>query len=175
MRLKPLLITLIGLVLAASAQAQWKWRDAKGNVQYSDRPPPPGTLDKDVLQRPAAASRNVVVVPVMPVMPVGQAASAASAPAPRPAASAPTKAEQEAAARQKQEQDRDAAKQKEEERRLAAQRRENCSRAQAGLRDLQSGTRITRTNEKGERVFMDEAQIAAEVARARDVVSSECR
>jgi hypothetical protein len=73
------------------------------------------------------------------------------------------------------EQDRDAAKQKEEERRLAAQRRENCSRAQAGLRDLQSGTRITRTNEKGERVFMDEAQIAAEVARARDVVSSECR
>jgi hypothetical protein len=172
MRLKPLLITLIGLVLAASAQAQWKWRDAKGNVQYSDRPPPPGTLDKDILQRPAAASRNVVVVPVTPV---GQAASAASAPAPRPAASAPTKAEQEAAARQKQEQDRDAAKQKEEERRLAAQRRENCSRAQAGLRDLQSGTRITRTNEKGERVFMDEAQIAAEVARARDVVSSECR
>jgi hypothetical protein len=169
MRLKPLLITLIGLVLAASAQAQWKWRDAKGNVQYSDRPPPAGTLDKDILQRPAAATRNVVIVPV------GQAASAASAPAPRPAASAPTKAEQDAAARQKQEQDREAAKQKEDERRLAAQRRENCSRAQAGLRDLQSGTRITRTNEKGERVFMDEAQIAAEVARARDVVSSECR
>jgi|EndMetStandDraft_4_1072995.scaffolds.fasta_scaffold338894_2 type IV secretory pathway VirB10-like protein len=168
MRHKPLFIALIGLVLAASAHAQWKWRDAKGNVQYSDRPPPPGTLDKDILQRPAAASRNVVIVPA------GQPASAAAS-APKPAASAPTKAEQDAAARAKQEQDKEAAKQKEEERRVAAQRRENCSRAQAGLRDLQSGTRITRTNDKGERVFMDEAQIAVEVARARDVISSECR
>ncbi|KQY88357.1 DUF4124 domain-containing protein [Pelomonas sp. Root1444] len=170
MRHKPLFIALIGLVLAASAHAQWKWRDAKGNVQYSDRPPPPGTQDKDILQRPVAASRSVVIVPA------GQpAAASAAASAPRSAASGPTKAEQDAAARAKQEQDKDAAKQKEEERRVAAQRRENCSRAQAGLRDLQSGTRITRTNDKGERVFMDEAQIATEVARARDVISSECR
>lgn len=166
MRHKPLLIALVGLVLAASAHAQWKWRDAKGNVQYSDMPPPPGTPDKDILQRPANAARSIVVVPV------GQAASAAEA---KPAASGPTKAEQDAAARQKQDQDREAAKQREEERRAAAARRENCQRAQSNLRDLQSGVRITRTNDQGERVYMDDAQRQAEVERARQVVTSECK
>jgi hypothetical protein len=169
MRHKSLFVALIGLVLAASAQAQWKWKDAQGKVQYSDRPPPAGTPDKDILQRPAAATRNVVVVPA------GQPASAASAPPARPAASAPTRAEQDAAARQKQEQDREQNKQKEEERRLAAERRENCSRAQAALRDLQSGVRITRTNEQGERVYMEDAQRRAEIERASKVVSSECK
>lgn len=168
MRHLPVLFALIGLVLATSAQAQWKWRDAKGNVQYSDMPPPAGVAEKDILQRPPGARPLIVVTPI------GAAASAAAS-APKPAASAPSKAELEAAARQKQEQDKDAARQKEEERRAAAQRRENCSRAQASLRDLQSGTRITRTNEKGERVYMDEAQIGAEVARTRDLITSECR
>lgn len=165
--LRPVLLALLCLAAAGAAQAQWKWRDAKGNVQYSDIPPPAGTPEKDILQRPYASKPAIVVAPV------GAAASAASAP--RPAASAPTKAELEAAARQKQEQDGQAAKQKEEERRIAAQRRENCARAQANLRDLQSGQRLTRTNEKGERVFMDEAQIAAEVNRARDLITSECK
>ncbi|PTT80269.1 DUF4124 domain-containing protein [Pelomonas sp. HMWF004] len=156
--------------MIGSAEAQWKWRDAKGNVQYSDMPPPAGTADKDVLQRPAGA-RSLVQV-----MPVGGPASAASAAsAPLAAASAPTKAEQEAAARKKQEKDQQAAKQKEEERRMAEKRRENCQRAQAGMRDLQSGTRITRMNDRGERVYMDESQIAAETARVRDLVTSECR
>lgn len=168
MRHKPLLIAFVGLVFALSAQAQWKWKDARGNVQYSDLPPPPGTPDKDILQRPPTAARPTIIV-----APPGLPASAA--PAPKPAASMPTKAELDAAARQKQEQDGQAAKQKEEERKLAEQRRENCTRAQANLRDLQSGQRLTRTNEKGERVFMDQTQIAAEVARARDIVTSECR
>lgn len=163
--LRPALVALLCLAVAGAAQAQWKWRDARGNVQYSDMPPPPGTPEKDILQRPYAARPNIIVAP-----PGAQAASA-----PKPAASGPTKAELEAAARQKKEQDSEAAKQKEEERRLAERRRENCARAQANLRDLQSGQRITRTNDKGERVFMDEAQIAAEVNRARDLITSECK
>jgi hypothetical protein len=158
---------LLCLAAAGAAQAQWKWRDARGNVQYSDMPPPAGTPDKDVLQRPAAARPTIIVS--LP----GAAASAASAAS--PAASAPTKAEQEAAARAKQERDTQAAKQKEDEKRVAAVRRENCQRAQGQLRDLQGGGRITRTNEKGERVFMDETQIAAEINRARDLITSECK
>ncbi|MBI3350378.1 MAG: DUF4124 domain-containing protein [Burkholderiales bacterium] len=168
MRHKPLVFALILIALAGTAQAQWKWRDAKGNVQYSDLPPPLGTPDKDILQRPPAPARPTIIV-----APPGVPASAATAQ--RPAASGPTKAEQDAAARQKQEQDKDTAKQKEEERRMAEQRRENCARAQANLRDLQSGTRLTRTNDKGERVFMEQAQIAAETSRARDLITSECR
>lgn len=165
---KPLLIALIGLIVATAAQAQWKWRDAKGNLQYSDMPPPAGTPDKDILQRPYAARPTIVVAPA------GQAASAGAS-APQAAASAPTKAELEAAARQKKEQDGEAAKRKEEERRVAEQRRENCARAQANLRELQNGQRLTRTNDKGERVYMEQGQIAGEVSRTRDIITSECR
>jgi len=164
--LRQALLALLCLAAAGAAQAQWKWKDAKGNVQYSDMPPPAGTPEKDILQRPYVAKPTIIVAPP-------GAASAASAPP--PAASAPTKAEQEAAARQKQERDTQATKQKEEEKRMAAVRRDNCVRAQAQLRELQSGVRITRTNEKGERVYMDETQIAAEVSRARDLITSECR
>lgn len=167
MRHKPLLIALVGLLLAASAHAQWKWRDAKGNVQYSDMPPPAGTPEKDILQRPPGARPTIVVSP--PPSP------ASAAPAPTRPASAPTKAEQDAAARQKREQDGAAAKQKEEEQRIAAIRRDNCARAQSNMRELQSGTRMTRTNDKGERIFLDEAQLAAELARTRDTITSECR
>lgn len=167
MRRKALLLAVICLAATSVAQAQWKWRDAKGNVQYSDLPPPPGTPDKDVLQRPANARQTIVVAP--PATP-GSAASA-----PQAVASAPTKAEQDAKARQKLDEDQQATKKKDEERRAAEQRRENCSRAQANLRDLQSGMRITRTNEKGERVYMDETQINAEVQRARGLITSECR
>ena len=162
------LLALLCLCIAGAAQAQWKWRDARGNVQYSDLPPPAGTPDKDILQRPPAPVRPTIVVGIP-----GSPASAASAP--RPAASAPSKAEQEATARAKKDQDSQAARQKEEERKLAEQRRDNCLRAQANLRDLQSGTRLTRTNDQGERVFMDEGQIAAEMNRARDLITSECR
>jgi hypothetical protein len=168
MQHKLLIAALIAIGLAAPAQAQWKWRDAQGKVQYSDRPPPSGTPEQDVLQRPANATRTITVVPV------GQAAAAAAS-APRPATSTPTKAEQDAAARDKQAQDREAAKQKEAERQQAELRRQNCARAQANLRELQSGTRITRTNEQGERVFMDDAQRQAEVERARGLITSECR
>jgi hypothetical protein len=167
MRHKPLFIALIGLLLAASAQAQWKWRDAKGLVQYSDMPPPAGTPDKDILQRPQAPARNVVI------QATGQPAPAASAP--QPAGSAPTKAEQDAAARQKQDQDKLAAKHKEDEARAADLRRENCGRAQAYMRDLQSGSRLTRTNEQGERVYVDDAQRQTEVERARQAMTESCR
>ncbi|HVL07616.1 MAG TPA: DUF4124 domain-containing protein, partial [Burkholderiaceae bacterium] len=38
----PALFAVMGLALApASAEAQWKWRDAQGRLVYSDVPPPP--------------------------------------------------------------------------------------------------------------------------------------
>jgi len=50
---------MAALVLCAlPAQAQWKWRDAAGHVQYSDLPPPSGTPEKDILGRPAAQQRR---------------------------------------------------------------------------------------------------------------------
>ena len=159
-------LALLLLALAFPAQAQWKWRDAGGKIQYSDLPPPNGTPDKDILQRP------VGVKPLVVIQPFG-ATVAASAPAPAP--SGPSKAELEREAKQKK-QDQDAmAKQKEEERKLALQRRENCGRAQANMKMLQDGVRLTRANEKGESVPLDERQRAEEIQRTRNVMTSECR
>lgn len=33
-------LLVLGIVLAGSAHAQWKWRDASGLIHYSDQPPP---------------------------------------------------------------------------------------------------------------------------------------
>jgi membrane protease subunit (stomatin/prohibitin family) len=106
------------------------------------------------------------------VAPPGSAASAAARSA--RVASGPSKAEQEAAAREQQQQKQQAARQKEEEQRLAAQRRDNCARAQASMRDLQSGIRLTRTNEQGERVFLDDSQRRRTGAHA-PAADLECR
>jgi hypothetical protein len=166
---RPLSIAALGLLmlaLALPAQAQWKWRDNAGKIQYSDLPPPNGTPEKDILQRPAGLKQFVVIQPV-------GAAAAASAPA--LVASGPSKAELDQQAKQKQ-QDQDAlAKQKEEERKLALQRRDNCTRAQGNLKLLQDGVRLTRANDKGESVPLDERQRAEEMQRTRSLMSSECR
>ena len=69
---RTLCLLLLILPLLALAQTQWKWRDAQGRVQYSDRPPPAGTADKDILARPPGAQQSRVIQ----VLPVGQAPSA---------------------------------------------------------------------------------------------------
>ncbi len=159
-------LALLLLALAFPAQAQWKWRDAGGKIQYSDLPPPNGTPEKDILQRPAGLKPLIVVRPFgTPV--------AASAPA--PVASGPSKAELDQQAKQKQQEQDVAAKQKEEERKLALQRKDNCSRAQDNLKLLQDGVRLTRANAKGENVVLDERQRADEIQRTRGVMTSECR
>jgi hypothetical protein len=42
------------------------------------------------------------------------------------------------------------------------------------MRTLDSGVRIARTNEKGEREFLDDKARAQEVQRTRDALASEC-
>jgi hypothetical protein len=162
-RLALLLAALLGASLALPAAAQWKWRDRAGQTQYSDLPPPQGTADKDILQRPnSGALRNAPVVPVA-------AASAASAP---PLGAKGVEPELEAK-RKKQEQEQ-ADKVKAEQQHIAAVKAENCQRARSQARTLESGVRIARTNEQGEREILDDKQLAAETKRARDVMASDC-
>ena len=160
-------VGLLTLCLSVPAHAQWKWKDAAGKVQYSDLAPPPGTPDKDILQRPAGQKLQVFVIP-----PAGSASAAA---APAPVASGPSKADQDAQARQKQQEQEQAANQKEQVAKQAQQKRENCSRAQDNLKMLQDGVRINRLNEKGERVILDDAQRAEEMRRTQGTIASECR
>lgn len=159
-----LLAVMLGLALAGPAAAQWKWRDGKGQVQYSDLPPPQGTPDKDILQRPNGGALRAAPAPTP------AAASAASAPPLVPKGSEP-----ELEAKRKKLEQEEAEKKKAEEQRIAAVKADNCTRARSQLRTLESGVRIARTNDKGEREILDDRQLAAEQKRARDVMASDCK
>ena len=63
----------------------------------------------------------------------------------------------------------------EPEQSLAEQRRDNCVRAQENMKLLQDGVRLTRNNEKGEPIVIDDRQRAEEIQRTRSVIDSECR
>lgn len=153
------------LALPDAALAQWKWRDANGVTQYTDRPPPPGTPDNQILTRPAAARAPKVV-----------STSPSTASAPDAKASAPAKSgDPELEAKRKKAEEQKAAERKAEEDKQAKVRSDNCERARGYERSLQSGQRIVRTNEKGEREVLDDTGRAEEMQRTREAIDSNCR
>lgn len=170
-----LFVALLGSALALPAVAQWKWRDRNGQTQYSDMPPPPGIAEKDILLRPASAQRLTATATAS----ISAAASAGSA---DPAASAgrgnglaPKSTEPELEAKRKQAEQAEADKRKADEARIAATKADNCGRARAELRTLDSGQRIARIDQKGERRIIDDATRAEETRRAQGAVASNCQ
>lgn len=163
---RALALTALTLALLAPlAQAQqWMWRDKDGRVTASDRPPPRDIADKDILQRPVPETRRVASI-----APVASAASGVAPPA------APTALEREVQARKKAAEAEQAAKGKADEERNAARKAENCRNARSNLATLESGVRVARTNDKGEREFLEDASRTEEMRRAREVIASDCR
>jgi hypothetical protein len=155
------------LLLAGPADAQWKWRDARGQTHISDIPPPRDVPDKDVLQRPSASTRQAPAP-----APSASAASASSA-----ASAAPAKASVDPALeeRRRQAQQQQAARSKAEEDKLAAARKENCQRARDHLATLDSGLRIARVKPDGTREILDDQQRAQETQRTRQAIAADCR
>jgi hypothetical protein len=159
------LTAVIGATLALPAAAQWKWRDANGHTQYSDTPPPPSVADKDILQRPAsanaAAARRTIPAASEPV------AAASAPPAP--------KVDSELEAKRKKTEQDVADKKKADDAKTAEARAANCARAKTQMRSLESGVRISRTNDKGEREFLDDKARAQEIDRTREIMTSDCK
>lgn len=156
--------TLLASCLALPAHAQWKWRDKDGRVTASDLPPPREVLDKDIIARPPVPRRTSA----QPAQP----ASAASAPGLAALPKGPL--EREVEARKRAVEQDVAAKAKLEEDRLRVQRAENCRRARGQLAALDSGQRIARVNDKGEREVIDDKARADEQRQARAVINSDC-
>lgn len=167
MRLLPLKLPRVGALFLASlvmalaapaAHAQWKWRDKTGQVNASDRPPPLEVPEKDILARPTPDARRTA-----------PAASAAAPARPAPAG------DRDLEARKRTAEQEQAAKAKAEEERLTTQRAENCRRARSHLTALESGQRIARITDKGEREVLDDRGRADEMRQARAVIASDCR
>jgi hypothetical protein len=164
MRMKRLSVAIwLTLCLALPASAQlYKWVDANGKVQYSDKPPP-GNIKTEKLREPGPAASP-------------PAAGDGKGGAKKDAAKAGPKtlAEQEQAFKKRQ---LDAAKAEQEEGQKQAEAREkaeNCRRAKAALTSLQIGGRQMRIDEKGQRAFLDDQQIAQEMAKAQQEATAAC-
>ena len=164
-----LLAAALALTLALPVSAQWKWRDKSGQTQYSDLPPPAGVADQDILQRPVVGQRKAPAATAASV-PVSGASGPAAAPLLAAKASEP-----ELEAKRKKAEQEEATQKKAEETRQAAVRAEACTRAQGNLRTFDAGVRVSRTNDKGEREYLDDATRAAEARRAREIITTQCK
>ena len=165
-----LLAAIAVMLLALPAEAQWKWKDKSGHVQYSDLPPPVGTPEQDILGKPGSQKSRVSVIQAVAAgSGVPAAASAAST------ALSPRTVEPELEAKRKKADADVAAKAKAEDAKITAARADNCTRAKAQMATLDSGIRLARANAKGEREFLDDKQRADETKRVRDTIAADCR
>ena len=156
---------MLGALACGTAQAQWKWRDARGQMHTSDLPPPLNVAEKDILDRPADFRRRAP-----------PADKAASAPVPTASASSnQPRTDPELDARRQRAAAEQTAQLRQQEQANAAVRAENCGRARSALAGLESGQRLTRTNAQGEREVLDDKGRADEMMRARAVIASDCR
>jgi hypothetical protein len=159
------------LALAAAgvhAQALWKWRDASGQLHISDTAPPPGTPAKNILSSPPG---GVVPPPALTPKAAGSSAADAAVDAGSAGESALDKKKKAA---DKEKADKDKADRAAIDAKNAAVRKDNCARAQNALQALESGQRIARMNDKGEREFLDDAGRAAETKHAQDAIAANC-
>jgi hypothetical protein len=147
-----ILFSMAAALATAAAAQQYKWVDKDGRTQYGDFPPP--GVKATPLRGPSAP---------------------ASAPAAGAKGGAPlSPAEQEAAFRKRQQDGQKEAEKSALLEREAAAKKENCARAQAYLRSLESGGRISTTDSQGERVYLEDSQIASETAKARKALQENC-
>lgn len=151
----------------ALASGQWKWRDANGSIQYSDRPPPQGTPESAILAKPRASTARIATKPV-------EAASAPVAGS-RAAPAAAKASENELDAKRRKLEEEEKAKQQAEEAQQAKARAENCERAKTYQRTLNDGIRISRTNAKGEREILDDKGRADELRLTQDAIRANCK
>lgn len=165
-----LLLLTVACTWALGASAQWQWLDKDGRKVFSDRPPPQDIPEKSILKQPHG--RPMAPAPVA----AASAADTAPATAAKPAASAAGSGKDKALEEKKaQAEAAEAAKKKAEEQKLAQARAENCKRAREGKATLDSGVRMARTNEKGEREVLDDTQRAAELKRINGIIQSDCK
>jgi hypothetical protein len=155
---KPICLAMLMLFFASGAGAQmYKWLDENGKVRYGDTPPPGAKIS------PVKAPQSGAATPA----PAAGAKDAKSRPL--------TAAEQELAFRKRQADAGKSAEKAEAELRASAQRSEACERTREYLRTLESGQRIARTGPGGERYFLEESQVAQEIAKEQKIQQANCK
>lgn len=179
MKLRIALLCMVLLPILAHAEI-YKWKDKDGKVRYSDVPPPSNTQTESLYGK--KIPRPTGLAPLTPVE--GDATVAANKQkemdkqksmddiAGGDKTGKPLTKEQEAAKRAKDAEEKKKAETlKAEETKV---KQENCKTAQANLKNYMSGGRLVKMNDKGEREYMSDADIAQAREQAQQDVDKYC-
>ncbi len=157
----------LGLALALAGGAvhaqTYRWVDKDGKKRYGDVAPP-GV--KATLVNPPAGGAQPAQAEKGAEAGKGEKGAEKKGPA---VAVSPEQAFRERQLKAKEAQDK-----AEKERLAAEQKKQNCAAAQASLRTLESGRRVSNIDAKGERVVLDESQINARIEVARKTAGESC-
>jgi hypothetical protein len=166
------LVLALAVCLPAIASAQWHWVDRSGHAVFSDQPPPADIPAANIVRQPGNKSRAAAPEPAPAASEVARVA-----PALRLGASGakPTGKEKELLEKKKQAEAAEEEKKKAHEQEVARVQAANCARARQSKTSFDSGARIARTNDKGEREFLNDDQRSAEVRRLEQVIATECK
>jgi hypothetical protein len=147
--MKRIVIVACALVLAPLASAQmYKYVDKDGKTVYTDQPPP-GTDTKQVTV-PSTAIGN--------------------SPAP-----GKTAVQQDKELQKARDKVKEGEKKSEEKEARARAEAERCSSARSAYAQYQLGGRITKLDDKGEKIFLGDDEIDAARERARQQVDQYCK
>lgn len=159
-------MVLVATLSSPSANAQWKWKDENGHTVVSDQPPPNTIPLKNILQAPRERPTAIEASPTNPLAP-----KSAAGPDAKKEEAPKTYADKELEFRKRQKEIADAARKQDEESAKAKAQQERCKTLRGNLAGLESGTRIARPNDKGEREYLDDAQRQAEIDKSRREVA----
>lgn len=148
--MRAITLFILALVWTAASAQVYTWRDASGNIHYSDTPPPGVDAKK---MRPGAQ------------------------PGATPSGGAPVRstAEQDMEFRKRQTEADKARSKAEQDKGDAEDGKRNCEDARKHLNALESGQRMSRLNEAGESIPLDDEMRAQEIEKARKSVQSWCK
>jgi hypothetical protein len=142
------------------ALAQWVWKDDQGHTVYSDQAPPSSVPLSRILKQPGRSA------------PPAAASDDASK---DDAAKVKSVADQDLDFKKRQKDSADAAKKSADEGERKRALAEHCTSERQNLSQLQSGTRLQRTDDQGNRYFVDDATRAADLQRAQSDLSKNCQ
>jgi hypothetical protein len=154
-------------LLPLSALAQWQWIDKGGRRVFSDQAPPADVPAKNILKGPKGKPMPTSVEEAGPATAASTAAAASSAPK-------VSGRDKDLEARKKQADAAEAEKKKAAEREVEQAKAENCKRAKESKSNYDSGVRLSRMNEKGEREILDDSQRATESRRLGEIIARDC-
>ena len=142
-----ILAAALATALPASAQQLYKYVDKDGRTVYSDTPP------------------------------VNAASKAIAAPPPPPSGSTASKSavDRDKELEKTRKEAREKADKTDKTAKAAEDREHACSQAKTSYATFADGGRVYTYNEKGERVFMDDAALAAEKEKSRAAMEEACR